>query len=133
MLEKAGFAVKLVKISNANFVSQLRWGTYDLYLAQTKLSANMDLSAFYAVNGSLSYGGMTNAELYFLSTEALANSGNYSSLHEKVMEDGQLCPILFQSYAVYVRRATFSDLAPARDAVFYYDLGRTMADALLKE
>lgn len=133
MLEEAGFAVTVVETDSSNYTSQLRWGTYDLYLAQTKLSANMDLSAFYGVNGALSYGGLTNAELYYLSLEALANTGNYYSLHERVMEDGQLCPILFQSYAVYVRRGTFSDLAPARDAIFYYDLGRTMEDALMKE
>ena len=49
------------------------------------------------------------------------------------MEYGQLCPILFQSYAVYSRRGSQTQLSPSRDQIFYYDLGKTMADALMNE
>lgn len=133
MLEHCGFAVTITQATGSNFTTLLKRGNYDLYLAQTKLSASMDLSAFFGVNTSLNYGGLTNASLYALSLESLANSGNFYSLHEKIMSDGQLCPILFQSYAVYVRRGAVSGLDPARDAIFYYDLGRTMDDAWIKE
>ena len=60
--------------------------------------------------------------------EALANSGNYYNLHEMVMEDAQLIPILFRSYAVYATRGLVTDLSPARDNLFFYTLGRTLAD-----
>ena len=133
MLEGYGFAVTLTKATGSNFVTLLKRGNYDLYLAQTKLSANMDLSAFFGSGTSLNYGGLTNASLHELSLAALANAGNYYSLHEKIASDGQLCPILFQSYAVYVRRGALTGLDPARDAIFYYDLGRTMDDAWIKE
>ena len=59
-----------------------------------------------------------------MSLEALANSGNYQSLHELVMDNGYLCPILFRSYALYARRGLLSGLAPARDHVFYYTVDK---------
>ena len=133
MLEAQGFTVNIFKATASNYLNQLRWGSYDLYLAQTRLSANMDLSSFFSSRGSLNYGGLTNAVLQDLSLKSLANAGNYYSLHDKVMSDGQLCPLLFHSYAVYVRRGALTGLNPSRDAVFYYDLGRTMEDALMKD
>ena len=65
--------------------------------------------------------------------EALANSGNYYNLHEMVMEDAQLIPILFRSYAVYATRGLVTELAPARDNLFFYTLERTMADAQITD
>ena len=48
------------------------------------------------------------------------------------MDDGRLCPVLFRSYAVYATRGLLTGLTPSRDSVFYYSLGRTMENALLK-
>ena len=50
-----------------------------------------------------------------------------------IADEGQLCPILFQQYAVYVHRGILYDLQPARDNLFYYDLGKTLEDAMIKE
>lgn len=130
MLTDCGLSVTVLELNSQKFVEHLIWGEYDLYLGQTKLSANMDLTAFFRQNGSLSYGGLADATIYAIMQEALANSGNYYNLHELVMEDAQLCPILFRSYAVYATRGLVTDLSPTRDNVFYYSLGRTMEDAL---
>ena len=100
-----------------------------MYLGQTRLSAYMDLSAFFASEGSLNYGGMSNPALYGLCLNALANSGNYYTLHQKVLEDGKLIPILFRTYAIFAQRGSFTELTPSRDHVFFYHLGRTMEDA----
>lgn len=130
MLTECGLEVTLLEKNSKEFVEFLRYGEYDLYLGQTKLSANMDLTAFFRSNGSLNYGGLADTAIYTMALEALANSGNYYSLHELVMEDAQLCPILFRSYAVYATRGLVTDLEPSRDNVFYYTLGKTMADIL---
>ena len=132
MLEDCGLTVKVQYETGANYLEHLRWGSYDLYLAQTKLSANMDLSAFFANGGALSYGGLANNGIYALCQNALANSGNYGSLHKRIMDDGWLCPLLFRGYGVYAARGVVSALAPARDAVLFYTSGRTMADAYYK-
>ena len=133
MLEAAGLQVTINQVTTAKFDETLRWGTYDLYLGQTKLSANMDLSAFFDSKGSLKYGGLADPAMQAMCLEALANTGNYYNLHKMVAEEGQLVPILFQHYAVYTRRGVLYDLQPARDNIFYYDLGRTLEDAKVTE
>ncbi len=130
MLTECGLEVTIQELNGAKFKEHLLWGTYDLYLGQTKLSPNMDLTAFFRTGGSLSYGGLPDTTIYTMALEALTNRGNYYNLHELVMKDAQLCPILTRSYSVYATRGLVTELSPARDNLFYHTLGRTMADAL---
>lgn len=129
MLTAGGLTVTIPEVSGEEYYNYLEWGMFDLVLGQTKLSPNMDLTPFFSENGSLNYGSITHVAANYLSLESLANSGNYQSLHKLVMDDGRLCPILVRSDAVYGRRGCFPGLAPARDNIFYYSIGKTMADA----
>lgn len=132
-LTQCGLNVTTSELTGDNYRKALEEGSFDLYLGQTKLSANMDLSAFFEKDGALGYGGMTDPVLHALCQEALANSGNYYTLHQRLAEDGRLCPIGFRSYAVFTQRGEFSGLSPSRDHLFFYHLGRTMEDALITE
>ena len=89
----------------------------------------MDLTPFFSANGALNYGGIDDIGVYTLCLQALENQGNYYTLHQRVMEDGYLCPILFRSYAVYASRGLLTELQPARDNLFCYSIGRTITDA----
>lgn len=131
MLKEAGLSVTVSAQSGSDYQTALKKGNYDLYLGQTKLSANMDLTEFFKEKGSLCYGSMANVAAHALCLESLANAGNYYNLHKLVMDEGLLCPILFRSYAIYGRRGDLTGLTPSRDNVFYYSLGKTMEDALL--
>ncbi len=133
MLRAGGFRVTVSSLRGTSYTNALNKGNYDLHLGQTKLSPNMDLSAFFAPKGSLNFGSLSDAGLYALCQEALANAGNYYTLHQKVMQSGMLCPILFRSYALYGQRGLISDLKPARDFVFWYSLGKTMEDCRISE
>ncbi len=128
MLTAGGFKVTVKALSGTSYTNALSKGNFDLHLGQTKLSTNMDLSAFFAPKGSLNFGSLSDAALYALCQEALANEGNYYTLYQRVMQSGMLCPILFRSYAVYGQRGLFTDLEPARDHVFWYSLGKNMED-----
>ena len=129
MLSQSGLVVRTSELNTEKYMKALKNRSFDLYLGQTRLSANMDLSAFFNSEGSLSYGGMSTPVLYGLCLDALANSGNYYTLHQKVLEDGKLIPILFRTYAIFAQRGSFTELNPARDHVFFYHLGRTLEDA----
>ena len=89
----------------------------------------MDLSAFFATYGELSWGGVNDLGAYALSQQALENHGNYFTLHKLVMDQGLICPILFRSYSVYAIRGLMSELTPARDSVFFYHTGKTLEGA----
>lgn len=132
-LSSCGLAVHVQALPTKDYLQALKKGEYDLYLGQTRLSPNMDLSAFFAPKGSLNAGGMSDVPTYSLCLEALANSGNYYNLHQKILEKGMLCPILFRSYAIYTQRGAFRGLTPARDNLFFYHLGRTIEEALITE
>lgn len=121
-LTDAGLVVDLQALKGVNFTNALYYGNYDLYLGQTKLSANMDLTEFFYTYGELSYGGVSDSAAYAMCLEALENSGNYYDLCQISTQDAMLCPILFRTYAVYATRGLVNDLAPARDNVFYYSL-----------
>lgn len=133
MLEECGLAVTVRAYSGTEYTKALKNGNYDLHLGQTMLSPNMDLSAFFGSEGTLNYGGMSDSDIFDLCQDALANSGNYTGLHQAVMEDAMLCPVAFLSYAVYVQPGLADDLTPARDCIFYYDLGKSLSDIRTKE
>ena len=129
MLTDCGLNVELLECSYSDYRAVLRDGSFDLYLGQTKLSPNMDLSAFFEEGGSLSWGGMANAACLDMCEEALENSGNYYNLHQMVLRNSQLIPVLFRSYAVYADRGVGTGMEPSRDNVFYYSMGKTMEEA----
>lgn len=133
MLESAGLTVEMKEVSTSDYKEALIYRSYDLYLGQTILSANMDLSAFLAGNGTLSYGSIDDVAAYTLNLQALENYGNYYTLHQTVMEQGILCPVLFRSYAVYATRGLLTGLTPSRDNIFYYSIGKTMEGALIRQ
>ena len=132
-LESAGLVVEMKEVKTSAYKDSLLYRTYDIYLGQTALSANMDLSAFLASNGRLSYGSIDDVAAYTLGLQALENHGNYYTLHKTVMDKGILCPVLSRSYAVYATRGLLSNLTPSRDNVFYYSIGKTMEQALIRQ
>lgn len=55
-LEAAGFKIKLVSLEWDKYVSALENGDFDLYIAETRLLNNMDVSELVTSGGSLAYG-----------------------------------------------------------------------------
>jgi len=108
----------------------LNANTYDIYLGQTRLSPNYDLSEFFKGYGTLSNGVLVNETLLNMAKEALSNSGNFYNLNQMVAEDGSLIPVLFGTYNIYSKRGELLDLQPSRDNVFYYTVGKTMSSIL---
>jgi len=133
VLTDCGLKVTMKEVGGQNYLNCLYYRTFDIYLGQTKLSPNMDLSAFFFPTGALSYGGINDTGIYALCLESLANHGNYYTLHQTIMDSGALCPVLFRSYAVYATRGLLTNLTPSRDNIFYYSLRKTMEQALIRQ
>lgn len=133
MLNDCGLKLTVQDNSTPYYRENLFAGNYDIYLGQTRLSSNMDLSAFYAPYGNLSWGNMSDTNCYSMALQALENSGNYYNLHQLALRQGRLCPVLFRTYAVYTKRGIMKDFYPARDNVFWYSMGKDMTSALVTE
>ena len=129
MLSANGLIVEVVSLSSDAYRYSLREGNFDLYLGQTRLSPNMDLSAFFSESGALNYGEIDDPGIYNLCLQALENQGNFYTLYQAIMEDAYLCPVLFRSYAVYAERGLVTNLQPSRDNLFCYSIGRTITEA----
>ena len=129
MLTEAGLPTEAVAVGSRVYQKMIIAGNYDLYLGQTKLSANMDLSHFFKPWGNISRNGVSDANLFSQCLGALENSGNYYSLLKSVADDGRIIPILFCSYGVFATRGLLTDLTPSRDNVCFYTLGRADEDA----
>jgi len=129
MLRAGGLKVTMKELGGTAYTTALKARQFDIYLGQTRLSPNMDLTAFFHTYGDLSWGGVDDVAAYTLSLQALENHGNYFTLHKTVMDQGLLCPILFRSYAIYAARGVVTSIAPARDNVFFYSLGKTLDSA----
>ena len=131
MLTECGLETVTDEQETNKYLTYVRVGKYDLYLGQTCLSSNMDLTPFFHPYGNMSRNGMADSEIYALCLDALENSGNFYNLHKAVADDGCLVPILFGNYTIYATRGLVTNLSPSRDCVFYYHLGRTDSDALI--
>ena len=132
MLTELGLPTETLEKDSNTFYSYINNSDYDLYLGQTRLSPNMDLSAFFNRWGNLSYNGITNLDIYDLCLGALENHGNYYDLLKTVADDGRIIPILFSNHTVFASRGLLSDLSPSRDNVFFYTRPWTMQDAQLE-
>ena len=131
-LTALGLATKTLEAKGSQFKNVLVAGNYDIYLGMTRLSANMDLTEFFRPYGEMSRGGLQHETLYSMCLNALENSGNYYNLYQKLAQDGRIIPLMFGHYNVYAERGLMPDLEPARDNVFYYSLGKTMAGTLIE-
>lgn len=130
MLEECGVHVTMVECSGSEYSYHLGKLHFDLFLGQSVLSPNMDLSPFFSASGRLRHGGLADVAIHALCLESMANSGNFYNLHQMVMEDARLCPVLFSVYSVHATRGLLTGLTPSRDNVFFYTLGTTLKDAL---
>ncbi len=130
--EAAKYGIELVvdAVNEKTYKNRLYNGDFELFLGEARLSPTFDLTSFFN-GGALCYGHIDSNELTKLSKAALENSGNYYNLHDAIMSNGLICPVLFKSYAVYASRGTISNMYPAVDNVFHTSNGRTLSEAMI--
>lgn len=126
----AGLNVTLSALSAEEYHTALEKGEFDIYLGEVRLTSDFDLSAFFTSGGSLCVGGISDPTLSALCTAARANSGDYSTLYGRLLEQAPICPLVFKSYAVYATRGKLFALTPAVDRIFHNSTtARSLSDA----
>lgn len=55
-LEAVGIRIELISLSWDDYIKALTWGNFDLYIAETKIPNNMDVTELVTSGGSLGYG-----------------------------------------------------------------------------
>ena len=112
-ISDCGLTVNLEILSAEDFAKALQNGNFDLYLAETRLPSNGDLSAFFTAGSPLAVGGLdqetTALELCKL---ALSNQGNAYDLQKKILSEGLICPVAFKTTALCLEKDAFHGINP---------------------
>jgi len=111
-LSDCGIYVTVKSLPTSEFRKALQKGEFDLYYAEARLSPTLDLSPFFARNGSLSFGGLTDSGREALCDLVLANRGNSYDLQSEILQEGLLCPVVFKATACYLHRGVMEPLSP---------------------
>lgn len=70
---------------------------FDLYIGEVKLYANNDLSEFLKSEGTLTYGGTANTELYAAYTALRAGESDYAAFCGTFEEQSPFIPLVFRT------------------------------------
>jgi len=125
-LTEYGLPTETLEYGTNTYKAVLQAGNYDIYLGQTRLPPNMDLSEFFRPWGEIRTAGFDNENLLNMCKDTLENSGTTYDLLKLIADDGRIIPVLFGYHAVYAERGLFDNLNPTRDNAFYYSMGKTM-------
>lgn len=109
-LRDIGIKVTLNSVSYDEYLRQLRSGSYDLYLGEVKLSANMSLSSFFTQGGNTSYGINTDSATAKAYHDFMAGKTDISTFIQVFNSEKPFIPLLFrEGMAYYSRELTYED------------------------
>ena len=122
-LESAGLSVQVERLPFEDFTAALAAGSFDLYLGETVLTADFDLSPLLSSTGSLNYGGWTaSAADSLLSVLHAApeeeRSRAAADLFAYLEQQTPIVPLLFKNGSVLTQWGRVSGLEPIRNNVF---------------
>ena len=123
-LEAAGAAVELRQMPFEDYAAALVRGEFDLYLGETALTADFDLTALLASGGALNYSGWQDGEtdglLRALGAAAPeARPAAAEALFARLSDQVPIVPIAFKNGSVLTQWGKLSRLSPVRGNVFY--------------
>ncbi len=123
-LDKAGITVQVRTFGWSEYLSALNAGQFDLYLGETALTADFDLTALLAPDGRLNYGGWNSP-----TGNNLLTAFSSAPEDERQLAAADLCaffltqtpiaPLCFKRGCVLTQWGSLSGLSPTRDNVFY--------------
>lgn len=122
-LEKLCITVNVVKLSWQDYTDRLAKGDFDLYLAETQLTADFDLEPLVGTGGGLNYGNWADTETDRLLDSLRAAPGGArnaaaSGLYEWLADQAPIVPICFKNHTVLTQWGQVTGLNPARGDPF---------------
>ena len=114
----------LRQLSFDEYAAALSAREFDLYLGETVLTADFDLSALLGSTGALNYGGWRHEQADGLldALRAAPTEGRAAAaeqLFDLFNEQLPVVPILFKNGSVLTQWGRLSGLSPVRNNVFY--------------
>ncbi len=132
-LNGAGIATQLVSLSWDDYVAALEDGDFDIYLAETQLTADFDITPLIQSDGALNYGDYTSPTtdellLSFRSASTPGQTTAASRLYSHILEQAPIVPICFRNNTVLTQWGRISQLTPTQSNAFYQMTGWIFSD-----
>lgn len=123
-LGRLGVTVEVRKLAWAEYEKALGAGNFDLYLGETMLTADFNLTALISRGGALNFGKYDDSGTGGLLAAFRASSGDAriaaaSALYQKLGEDAPFAVLCFKNYSVLTHWGTVSGLDPTQNNAFY--------------
>lgn len=122
-LGKLGLTVTVEKLPWQDYVDRLTRGEFDLYLAETMLTADFDLSAILGSAGPINYSRWGSVEgdallEVFRSASGMARKSAATELYRYLQEQSPIAPICFKEQTVLTQWGQVTGLTPTRANAF---------------
>ncbi|MDP4118313.1 MAG: ABC transporter substrate-binding protein [Bacillota bacterium] len=114
----SGITIHLKKVSYENYISLIGNGEFDMYIGQTILSGDNNLTPFIGTNGYSNYGKYSNSESDSLLNELLTSKDEPSrnevltKLQKKFREDMPYIPLYFENEMMVYNSKKLGNITP---------------------
>ena len=109
-LKSVGIKVTVNAVSYEEYLQALRYGSYDLYIGEVKLTPNMSLYPFFSENGSANYGISTDSATAKAYKDFTAGKVDIFTFIQVFSSEKPFIPLLFrEGIAYYSRELTYED------------------------
>ncbi len=117
-LSQIGFTVKLKDYETQYYTEAVEIGSYDLYIGETRLSPNMDLSSLLS-GGKVSYGINPESAACMRYNQLLSGGCELMDFINTFNEDLPFIPLCYRNASVSYTNAMLGDFACCDGDVFY--------------
>lgn len=122
---QAGVQVTVDKRAWEGYLSALEQGEFDLYLGETRLTADFDLSPLVGSGGALNYGGYSDAGTSALlaalrSAQGEARPAAAGALAENLALQAPIAPLCFKTWSVLTQWGQVTGLSSTQQNVFHH-------------
>ncbi len=114
------FYVKVLSLPWEDYLARLQSGNFDLYLAQTRITADWNTAPLLATSGRLNYGRYSNATLeqFFVGMQAGSDAAA-SQFYKTFAQEIPIAPLCFKQETVIVPSSHVSNVSPSPSSPFY--------------
>lgn len=124
-LTEDGIRVTLRELPWDSYVAALNKRDFDLYLGEVKLPSDFDLSSLLSGQGSLNYGGWSDATTStllsdFRAASTLTRPAKAAELYRHIAQQAPIVPLAFKDYSVLTHWGTFSTPVVTQGNLFYH-------------
>lgn len=122
-LRNVGINITLSVLPWNDYIYALKEGNFDLYYAESQLTADFDLSEILTAGGSINYCGVENTEYsklidaYLSSSSDDERSAAFKELAQYIQNDASIIPILFKKHSVLSQRDMIFGLKPTQSSI----------------